>query len=288
MGVRVLVGLKHLTGNYDSPRQIELLDADEQVISGLRIDPERVNVSVPIISSAGIKRVPVVPSIIGEPASGYVVTELSVEPQFVRLAGGSGSLENVQSITTEQVNIIGASRTISHTVKLREPETTPLLLGEPISATVTVRIAPIARPFKVTLPIPVQLVDIAPGLLGSLNPTILQVTLSGTVAQLSALDTTTLAGSVSARGLNTGIYTIEPIFVLPPGVALAGSRPKVTLTLRAPPSPTPQPLPTSTAEPPATTAPAQTETAAPPTLAPAGTPAETPSETPGASATPKP
>ncbi|HEX5689110.1 MAG TPA: CdaR family protein, partial [Roseiflexaceae bacterium] len=143
---RVTANIDRLTGNYDSPRQVELIGADEQTITGVTVVPERVNVSVPIVSIAGIKRVPVVPSIVGEPASGFVVTDLSVDPQFVRLAGGSGSLEGVENITTEPVDIAGASRTISRTVRLREPEATPLLSGEPISATVTIRVAAIERP----------------------------------------------------------------------------------------------------------------------------------------------
>src|SRR5262249_20638614 len=159
------------------------------------------SVMVPIVSSAGIKRVPVVPQVDGEPASGYVVSGLMVEPQFVRLAGGASALEDVQSVTTEKVDIQGASRTISRTVRLSEPAFTPLLFGEPVSATVTVRITPIERPFQVSLPVPVQIVDISPGLLGSVNPPIVQATLVGTAAQLATLDAASLVASVSVRGL---------------------------------------------------------------------------------------
>jgi YbbR domain-containing protein len=279
---RATANIDRLTGNYESPRQIEMIGTDEQVVTGVTVSPERVNVQVPIVSIAGIKRVPVVPSIVGEPASGYVVIGLSIEPQFVRLAGGSGSLENVQNITTEPVNIAGASATIARTVQLREPEATPLLSGEPISATVTVRISPIARPFQVTLPIPVQLADIGPGLLASVNPAIVQVTLAGTAAQLGALDPAALAGNVSAGGLNAGVYSLAPTFALPRGVTVVGEVPKVTVVLRVPASPTPQATPTQPATP--------VPTEAPPaeTPAPVGTepPTSAPPEGPSPTATP--
>jgi YbbR domain-containing protein len=280
--------IDRLTANYDAPRQLEAIDADGQAVEGVVIRPERVNVSVPIVSIAGIKRVPIVPSVVGEPASGYVVAGLSVTPQFARLAGGSGSLESVQSITTEQMNIAGASGTITRVVDLRAPEETPLLSGEPVSATVTVRIEPIARPFQLTLPVPVQLIDIGPGLLGSANPLIVEITIAGNAAQLGALDPTALIGTVSARGLGAGIYSIAPSFNLPRGVELVGDPPKVTVALRLPASPTPSATPTETATvqpiealPTDTPLPAPTETpAAEPNATPR--PTEEPSPTPGA------
>jgi YbbR domain-containing protein len=275
---RATANIDRLTGNYDSPRQIDPVDADGQVVSGVTVEPERVNVSVPIVSIAGIKRVPVVPSIVGEPASGFVVTGLSVEPQFVRLAGGSGSLENVQNITTEPVNIAGAGQSISQTVRLREPEATPLLFGEPISATVTVRVAAIERPFQVKLPVPVQLANVAAGLLGSINPTIVEITVSGTAARLGTLDTPALVGTVNASGLSAGVYSIAPTFQLPSGIVLVGVPPKVTVALRLPASPTPQPAPTETAS--------HEPTAPPPTETPPSVPATPPAETPGPTATP--
>jgi YbbR domain-containing protein len=273
--VRAIADIDRLTANYTSLLKLEAIAADGKVIEGVTIEPERVDVLVPIVSSAGIKRVPVVPRVVGEPASGYVVAGLTVEPQFVRLAGGSGSLENVQSITTQDVNIQGASATVSHTVTLQVPESTPLLSGEPISATVTVRIVPIERPFQVTLPAPVQLADVGPGLLSSVSPAIVQVTLSGAAAQLAALDPATLVGTVSARERDAGTYSLAPTFALPRGITLVGEPPRVTVTLRLPPSPTPQATPTlaSTPQPTeeATPTPAEVPTAAP--TATAGQPA---------------
>jgi len=272
--VRATANIDRLTGNYDSPRQLEAIGADGQVVAGVTVEPQSVNVLVPIVSSVGIKRVPVVPSVVGQPASGYLVAGITVEPQFVRLAGGSGSLEGVQSITTQPVDIQGASGTLSRIVKLQELGATPLLVGEPVSATVTVQIAPIARPFQVTLPVPVQLAEIGSGLLASVSPTIVQVTLSGTAAQLAGIDPVALVGTVSARGLDAGTYSLAPAFPLPRGVTLVGEPPKVTVTLRQPPTQTPTPniTPTETPAPRPPETPTETPTAARPTETPTSTP----------------
>jgi len=281
---RVTADIDRLTANYSSPRPVEALAQDGQVVTGVTVEPASVDVLVPIGSSAGIKRVPVVPQLVGAPASGYIVTNLSADPQFVRLTGGSGSLDGVSSIETGPVEIAGASRTITRAVELRVPENTGLASGEPNVAVVTVQIAPITRPFQVTVPAPVQVVDIPDGLLVSLSPQVVQITLTGSAAQVSTLDPTAIQGTVSVRGRGPGTYTIEPAFQLPAGIALAGTPPKVTVTLRPPPTEVPAATPTGeaptrAAEP--TAAPAATPTTAAPTtiseLSP--TPAATPAPT---------
>src|SRR5262249_22315420 len=172
---RVIADIDRLTGNYSSTRPVELLSQDGQVIAGVTAEPASVNVLVPITSSAGIKRVPVVPRLVGVPASGQIVRSVSVDPQFIQLTGGSDALNAIESIETFDVDIAGAAGAISRTVALRVPANTSLASGEPEAATVQVQIQPIDRPFQLTLPAPVQVTDIPDGLLVSLSPTSIQI-----------------------------------------------------------------------------------------------------------------
>jgi YbbR domain-containing protein len=266
---RVVADIDRLTGNYSSTRPVELLSQDGQVIAGVTAEPASVNVLVPIASSAGIKRVPVVPRLVGAPASGQIVSSVSVDPQFIQLTGGSDALDGIESIETFDVDIAGATHAISRTVALRVPANTGLASGEPGAATVLVQIRSIERPFQITLPAQIQVTDIPDGLLVSLSPTSIQIKLAGDAAALSAFDPATLQGAVSARGLGEGTYTVTPSFQLPRGVTLAEPPPKVTVTLRRPPTPQP-------------TEPAATET---PAASPAATPIETPTPATTTSAT---
>ncbi|HNP86513.1 MAG TPA: CdaR family protein, partial [Kouleothrix sp.] len=117
----VTADIDRLTANYISPRPVLVLTSNRQPVTGVTVEPATIDVLVPIVSSAGIKRVPVVPQLVGQPASGYIVTSISVEPQFVRLTGSSGPLELVQSITTEGVDITGASQNVQRTAAIRPP-----------------------------------------------------------------------------------------------------------------------------------------------------------------------
>lgn len=271
---RATADINGLTAAYNSSRVIEAISADGQVVDGVTIKPSPVNVRVPIRSSVGIKRVPVVPRVVGSPASGYIVTGVSVQPQFVRLTGGSGPLDSIGSVETQDVDVGGARESISRTVSLQSLPFTGVSFGEPVSATVTVQIAPIERPFQVTLPAAIQIADVGAGLLASVNPQVVLVTLSGTATHLAALGSAPLQGMVSARELNGGTHPVTPVFELPQGITLVGERPTVMLTLRLPPSPTApptEPPATPTAMPTESPVVAPTETARP-TASPGATP----------------
>jgi YbbR domain-containing protein len=240
---RVVADIDRLTGNYSSTRPVEVLSQDGQEIAGVIAEPATINVLVPIASSAGVKRVPVVPKLVGAPASGQIVSSVSVDPQFVQLTGGSDALDGIESIETFDVDIGGATRAISRTVSMRVPPNTSLASGEPAVATVLVQIQPIERPFQITLPVPLQVVDAPGGYLLTLAPNSIQIKLEGTAAALAAFDPDSLQGIVSARSLGEGTYAITPSFQLPAGVQLAEAPPKVTLSLHRPPTPQPTALP---------------------------------------------
>lgn len=280
---RVTADIDRLTANYSSPRPVEALGQDGQPLEGVAFLPANVDVLVPIGSSAGIKRVPVVPRIVGTPASSFIVSNIAVDPQFIRLTGGSGLLDNVQSIDTGDVDISGANQTIVRKVEVRAPLNIGLAADESSTVTVTVSIAQISRPFQVTLPAAVVVNDVPDGLLFSLNSPTVQVTLAGTAAQLAALDASKLQANVSVRGHSAGTFSIVPTFALPSGVSVAGDPPKVTVNLHSPPTQTPEQS-NPTEAPAAPSAPAATSTPAPPSEA--ATPAAQPAATPQITATP--
>lgn len=263
--VRATANVAGFTANYRSPRPLEAVGEDEQPIAGVTIAPDSVDVLVPINSSVGIKRVPVLPQVVGRPGSGYIVTDVAVDPQLVSLTGSSGPLNRAQSISTAPVDLAGASQTFTRTVALVAPPATILRDGVPSEAVVTVRIAMIDRPFQITLPVPVQISG-GGGLPISYSPQVVRVTLSGSGERLAALDPAALQASVSARGLRPGTYTLAPTIALPPGIALAGNPPAVTITIQPPPSPVPQ----------ATAPPTDTSDAGPPTVEPTASPTASP------------
>lgn len=267
--VRATANINQLTANYSSPRPVEPVDAGGAIISGVAVLPSTVDVLIPIVSSVGIKRVPVVPQVTGRPVSGQVVSNVSVTPEFVTLTGSSGPLDAVQSIATEPLVITGKSGTFTQTVQLRPPSGVTLLENEPTSVVVEITTRAIAQPFSVT--IPVEVVGTNPhGLLVNISPNIVQLKLSGTAEAISAINSTTIQGTVDLANLNAGTYELSPVFNLPKGVALV-EPPRVTVSLRAPATAVPATAVPTTAAP---TTPAQEPTTEP--VPPTATPAPQP------------
>jgi YbbR domain-containing protein len=264
---RVTANIDRLTANYSSPRPVQPIASDGQAVTGVTIEPVNVDVLVPIVSSAGIKRVPVVPQIVGQPASGFIVTNIAVTPQFVRLTGSSGPLDAVQSLATENVDITGAAQTVQRTAAIRTPPNIGLASGEPSVVTVTITVAPLDRPFQITLPVPIVAVDVPDGLSVSLNPSTVQLAVTGSSGRLAGISANALQGVVSVQGRGAGSVTLTPQFNLPEGITIAGEPPRVTVTLRVIERPTeaPTPAPTAEATPAAEATPRPAETAEPPT-----------------------
>lgn len=293
--------IDRLTANYNSPRPVEVLDAGGQVIGGVTAEPASVDVQVPIVSSAGSKRVPVVPNVTGQPGSGYIAEGVEVDPPFVVLTGSAGRLDDVGQIETAPVDLRGATSTFTRTVELIEPSGAVLEAGQPHTAVVTVRLRLLELPFRITLPAQVQISNLADGLLVTFNPLVVQVVVRGSSSALGQLGQAGLSGTVNLRGLGPGIYTIQPQVLLPPGLSLGGDVPRVTVVLRAVPTAVPPTAPPASPEPSAapddtppptpapTEAPTPAATAAPtpngaqaPTAAPAPAPTSAPAPTPGA------
>lgn len=83
--------------------------------------------------------VPIRASVDGEPAPGFVVSQVTVEPTEVLVVGPARTLDALRQAITETVMIDGASATVSRTVNVGVAEAS-LRLKEPRTARVTVTI----------------------------------------------------------------------------------------------------------------------------------------------------
>ena len=85
------------------------------------------------------KRVPIVPSVAGEPASGFVVTSMTAVPEMVEVLGPASVLDSVMEAITEPISVSGQKRSITATVSVGVSDPS-LRLRSPQRARVTVTI----------------------------------------------------------------------------------------------------------------------------------------------------
>jgi YbbR domain-containing protein len=121
--------LVHIAGpNVQSPFGVEVV----------QVSPSNLPMTFELSAT---KVVPVVPSLEGQPAPGFVVGAVTADPATVTVVGPASVIETTTESITEPVAVAGASATIVQTVDVGVSD--PLArLQAPVRARVTVRIVP--------------------------------------------------------------------------------------------------------------------------------------------------
>jgi YbbR domain-containing protein len=158
------------------------------------------------------KSVPVVPSVEGEPAAGYAVERVTVDPEQVEVVGPESALRDLLQATTETVALNGASKTIRDTVTIGILNSTARL-REPRNAIVSVEIEAI-RTERAVGDLPVRMLNLRTGQSAQSTPSSVAVTVRGAEDILNALTPDAIEAAVDLTNLGPGTYNL-PILVAP-------------------------------------------------------------------------
>lgn len=243
--VVALVSISPSGINLNEPVNLVAVDVRGQPVgTGLiDIEPETVSVQVEVTETETETTVAVRPDFgTGTPAPGFALEAINVDPFIVTIVGTSEELSEIVGIPTEPLSIDGASESQVFEAELQLPDGVELAEGEEPVVTVTATIGPSvsSRTFVVGV------VCVGAGA-NECVPAVSQltITLSGPGGALSALGAGDLTPAVDAAGLAPGTYDLAPaVGALPEGVELLAITPgTVSVTIRAPATPSPTPAP---------------------------------------------
>jgi YbbR domain-containing protein len=243
--VVALVSISPSGINVNEPVNLVAVDVRGQPVgTGLiDIEPETVSVQVDVTETETETTVAVRPDFgTGTPAPGFALEAISVDPSNVTIVGTSEELSEIVGIPTEPLSIDGASESQVFEAELQLPDGVELAAGEEPIVTVTATIGPSvsSRTFVVGVVCAgAGANECVPGV------SQLTITLSGPGGALSALSAGDLTPAVDASGLAPGTYDLAPaVGALPEGVELLDITPgTVSVTIRAPATPSPTPAP---------------------------------------------
>lgn len=175
----------------------------EQVITPMgvevwQVDPGTVTLT---LEESGVIDLPVRPTIEGEPAPGYVMGDVSVDPASVAVLGPQRLLESTSSAVTERVLIQGASADVIQVVSVGVLDA-ELRLREPQRVRVTVRIEQAGQ--RMIPSVRVVPRNLGAGLRFACNPGMVTVTVRGSAAALAGLDAAAIDAFVDVSGLERG------------------------------------------------------------------------------------
>jgi YbbR domain-containing protein len=165
-----------------------------------------------VFERSGSKRVPVVPSVEGQPAAGYAIEKVTVEPTEVDVLGPESALRDLKQATTEPVSLDGATMSVRESVTIGVPNSAARL-RIPRQGRVYVEVVPV-RTERVFPTVPVRMENLRAGLSAESSPPNIAATVRGNVDVLKALGIDDLRATVDLAGLGAGRYTL-PVRIAP-------------------------------------------------------------------------
>jgi YbbR domain-containing protein len=241
---RAEVSLGNAKSQVERNQSVTPLNAEGQVVPRVTASPNIVHVVVPVEQWPGRKEVAVSVDLVGQPAAGYRLSSVRVNPSTVVLLGSADVLTKVPGfVETEPITLTAATGEIQRRVQVIVPQGVTILEGTAVD--VTVSITAIEGGTTVEQPLVIQ--GLGPGLEATVALDTVDVILSGPLPSLEALGPDDVFVLLDLTGLLPGNHIITPRVVVPTGIRAAGVIPEtIEVVITAIPTATAEPTATST------------------------------------------
>jgi YbbR domain-containing protein len=191
-----------LSGVREGEHIVHLTSDDIRVPFGVRV----VKIT-PSIITMGFERtmqktVPIRPRLLGRPALGYEVAEVTAEPGEVRVAGPKSRVQEMESAYTEPVSVDGAGSTVVETVNLGLDDPVLRIQGSP-----RVRVTARIREVQETRTLDGVEVEVRGGAL-AVQPARVRVVLSGPASALARVKPAQVHAYVDAARVKNGTASV--------------------------------------------------------------------------------
>ena len=217
-----LLYLRSAQSQVERVQTVTLVDAQRQLVERVDYEPRLVNISVPIQRWPGRKEVAVRINLQGQPAPGYRLSTVKLDPATVVLRGDGNALNQVPGfVETAPMSLAGATADLHRQITLTLPfgvtafegDTVSVIAGiAPVESTRTVKVKPILRGLGNDLKAKVALDTV-------------DVIISGPLTVLGSLGADDMFVKLDLTDLVSGTHIILPTVVLPPGIRQVGVLP---------------------------------------------------------------
>lgn len=206
---RVAINLDSVRESIDESVPVQILDAQNQILRELTINPESIRVNVPISQQGGFRDVAVKVVVQGQQAAGYRIENISVFPPVVTVFAEDPELVSQLPgiVETQPLDLQDRKENVSTRLSLDLPEN--ITIVGPQTVQVQVSISPIQDSLTL-LNQPIDVNGLAEGLSAEVFPQTIDVIISGPVPVLEELTSQDITVSVDVRGLEVGVYQLTP------------------------------------------------------------------------------
>lgn len=203
-----------------------LVDQNEHPVSNVEAIPKAVTVNVPISQLGYVRDLAVTVAWEGQPAPGYRIANLMVDPQLVKVLGRVDVVRAAPGyLQTQPVSLEALTQSMTTTVALQMPE--GLSLVSPPRPYVTVSLTIEAIQTGLTLAVTPTVRGLTHGMTATVGTESVVLILNGPLAIMEHLQATDVNVVVDLSNLMPGDYTIIPVVDVPDEVIVQNVIPEV-------------------------------------------------------------
>lgn len=214
--VRGVVYADDVTGNLQISSKLSAYDEDGLVVTGVSLSTTEVTVTYNVLNT---KSIPIRVNIIGTPARGYTMGEITSTPQTIEVVGEAEALDRFSYIQLPDIDVSGSDVDVKKSFLLANYLPEGVIAKDASVSNIQVNVE-IASSNNRTVTIGSNQLTIngkEDGQTYQLEQSV-TATLVGDEAQIQAIDETTLHGVVNVGGLENGTHNVPIQLELPDGV----------------------------------------------------------------------
>ena len=221
--------------NVDRDIELVAVDGNGNEVPSVEIDPQRVRVRIAVARELANRTLPVVPILSGQPAPGYRVSAITVQPLVVTVSGEAATVAGLDSAPTLPISVDGRTSDLAANVGFDLPAGVSVSGSDQVQVMLTIEQETGTRSFEVAVAWYSSTGDQP-----ALTPSSVTVVLSGPVILLDATSPTDIIATAGSADRPA----VAPVSVTPPqGLALVSVTPPSVQVAPPTPSPTPSPTP---------------------------------------------
>jgi YbbR domain-containing protein len=222
--------------NIDRVFDLVPVDAAGNQVPNIELDPERARVRIAVARELANRSLPVVPQIVGQPAPGYRIASVTVEPLVVTVSGEEAIVTELDNAPTDPIDVSGRTDDLEATVRVALPAGASVSGDDTVRVMIQIQQDVGSRTFFA----PVTLLGQRPGYTYTVDETQIQVIASGPVATIDQIDPATVVVTIDVADLEPGTHVVAwSVNDAPDGVTFATRADLRTVTVTAPPTPPP-------------------------------------------------
>ena len=220
VGAFATVSIQGAEEDVEETLRVRPQDANGDSVPYVSLMPETVDVRVPIEPSGYHTTLAVKAVLTGEIASGYRITDISIDPPTVTVFGSPDDLAALEQgfIETKPIVVEGAQDDVVVRPGLSTPPEVTLVPGQQVEVQVFVE----AIQSSVTITSTPEIQGLEPGYTATVSPDTVQVILSGPLPRLESLTPDDVRLVLDLFELPVGTHQIEPEVIAPAEITAQG------------------------------------------------------------------